>query len=228
MKQVLISEELLRQAIETLDLAQALLEKSNHHMTVLSAYAALRAALEQPAVEPVGELANKWRKLAHQFDAYRMQALWHLKAMTKDPHVHTAKAVEFLSAPPPQPQQSAPVQEPVNIDQIASERYKVVPTHESMFYRWAVVAGDGSQQLYIGREVDCQNMARKFAGTFLDGAYLAASQSAPPADVPMLTEDEIVVALHVALPSLSYDSEDAFINGVRAGEQAVRQKAGLK
>ena len=49
MKQVLISEELLRQAIETLDLAQALLEKSNHHMTVLSAYTALRAALEQPA-----------------------------------------------------------------------------------------------------------------------------------------------------------------------------------
>ena len=51
-------------------------------------------------------------------------------------------------------------------------------------------------------------------------------EAAPPADVPMLTEDEIVVALHVALPSLSYDSEDAFINGVRAGEQAVRQKAG--
>lgn len=55
----------------------------------------------------------------------------------------------------------------------------------------------------------------------------ALAETAPPADVPMLTEDEIVVALHVALPSLSYDSEDAFINGVRAGEQAVRQKAGL-
>ena len=56
----------------------------------------------------------------------------------------------------------------------------------------------------------------------------SAQQPAPPADVPMLTEDEIVVALHVALPSLSYDSEDAFINGMRAGEQAVRQKAGIK
>lgn len=45
--------------------------------------------------------------------------------------------------------------------------------------------------------------------------------------VPLLTDDEIDVALHVALPSLPYDSEDAFINGVRAGEQAVRQKAGI-
>ena len=59
-------------------------------------------------------------------------------------------------------------------------------------------------------------------------AWKAVKAHQPPANVPMLTEDEIVVALHVALPSLPYDSEDAFINGMRAGEQAVRQKAGLK
>lgn len=47
------------------------------------------------------------------------------------------------------------------------------------------------------------------------------------ADVQMLTSEEIVAALHVALPSLSDDSEDAFITGVRVGEKAVRQKAGL-
>jgi hypothetical protein len=61
----------------------------------------------------------------------------------------------------------------VDIDQIASERYKVLPSHDSMFHRWAVVAGDGTQQLYLGSEAECQNMARKFAGAFLDGAYLA-------------------------------------------------------
>lgn len=54
-----------------------------------------------------------------------------------------------------------------------------------------------------------------------------AQQPAPPADVPMLTPEEIDAALHVALPSLSYDSEDAFITGVRVGEKLVRQKAGL-
>ena len=41
---------------------------------------------------------------------------------------------------------------PEAIEQMAVERYKVVPSHESMFHRWAVVAGNGTQQLYIGRE----------------------------------------------------------------------------
>lgn len=57
-------------------------------------------------------------------------------------------------------------------DRIALDRFKVVP-HEGVFHRWAVVAGGGEQKLYIGREVECHNMARKFAGAFLDGAYIA-------------------------------------------------------
>ena len=96
----------------------------------------------------------------------------------------------FIAAPQP-----APVQEPVNIEQIAAERYKVVPTHESMFYRWAVVAGDGSQQLYIGREIECQNMARKFAGAFLDGAYLATRQAQQPAPVQEPSHDVVAGAI---------------------------------
>ena len=65
------------------------------------------------------------------------------------------------------------------IEQMAHERYKVVPSHESMFHRWAVVAGNGTQQLYIGREVECLNLARKFTGAFLDGAFLAMQNTAP-------------------------------------------------
>ena len=68
---------------------------------------------------------------------------------------------------------------PEAIEQMAVERYKVVPSHESMFHRWAVVAGNGTQQLYIGREVECLNMARKFTGAFLDGAFLAMQNTAP-------------------------------------------------
>lgn len=71
------------------------------------------------------------------------------------------------------PKPLKPAQAPVDIEQVASERYKVVPSHDSMFHRWAVVAGNGTQQIYLGREAECQNMARKFAGAFLDGAYLA-------------------------------------------------------
>lgn len=86
------------------------------------------------------------------------------------------------------PQQEA--QEPVAIseaiERMAADRYKVVPSHESMFHRWAVVAGTGTQQLYLGREVECQNMARKFAGAFLDGAFVAMQQAAPqPAPAPL-------------------------------------------
>jgi hypothetical protein len=83
-------------------------------------------------------------------------------------------------------QQAAPKQEaqepteiPEEIERMAADRYKVVPSHESMFHRWAVVAGSGTQQLYLGREVECQNMARKFAGAFLDGAFFAMQQPAP-------------------------------------------------
>ena len=58
-----------------------------------------------------------------------------------------------------------------SIEAIAVDRYKVVPSHESMFYRFAVVSGDGRQQLYLGRKVECTTMARRFSGAFLDGAF---------------------------------------------------------
>ena len=67
-----------------------------------------------------------------------------------------------------------------DIDAMALDRYKVVPSHDSMFHRFAVVAGDGQQQLYVGRETECQNMARKFAGAFLDGAYYQSHIAAAP------------------------------------------------
>lgn len=69
---------------------------------------------------------------------------------------------------------------PEAIEQMAADRYKVVPSHESMFHRWAVVADNGAQQLYIGREGECQNMARKFMGAFLDGAFVAMQNAAAP------------------------------------------------
>ena len=38
------------------------------------------------------------------------------------------------------------------MDAMALARYKVVPSHASMLWSHAVVAGDGVQQLYVGRE----------------------------------------------------------------------------
>lgn len=67
-----------------------------------------------------------------------------------------------------------------DVDAIALSRYKVVSAHESMFHRFAVVAGDGKQQLFLGREVECENMARKFAGAFLGGAFYQANIAPTP------------------------------------------------
>ena len=79
------------------------------------------------------------------------------------------------------PAEGVPEQMPEAIEQMAVDRYKVVPSHESMFHSWAVVAGNGTQQLYIGREVECLNMARKFVGAFLDGAFVAMQNTTPRA-----------------------------------------------
>ena len=79
-----------------------------------------------------------------------------------------------------------------SIEAMAVQRYKVVPAHDSMFYRHAVVAGDGTQQLYIGRETECENIARKFAGAFLDGAYVASLYTHPQPKRQPLTDEKIL------------------------------------
>ena len=83
---------------------------------------------------------------------------------------------------------------PEAIEQMALDRYKVVPSHESMYYRWAVVADNGTQQLYIGREGECKNMARKFMGAFLDGAFVAMQHAAAPQPPEASQLDDINVA----------------------------------
>ena len=99
-------------------------------------------------------------------------------------------ALNMLEAAPQQEAQE-PTEIPEEIERMAADRYKVVPSHESMFHRWAVVAGTGTQQLHLGREVECQNMARKFAGAFLDGAFVTMQSTSPnPAPAPL--SDDVV------------------------------------
>lgn len=74
-----------------------------------------------------------------------------------------------------------------SVERMAADRYRVVSADNSMFYRFAVVAGDGNNQLFIGREIECRNMARKFAGAFLDGAFVAMG-GWEPAQPPAVAE----------------------------------------
>jgi hypothetical protein len=93
-------------------------------------------------------------------------------------------AIRARAAPGKAPADAAPsagaVAGPDDIDAIALTRYNVVHSQDSMFHRFAVGAGDGKQQLYLGREVECENMARKFAGAFLDGAFYQSQIAAAP------------------------------------------------
>jgi hypothetical protein len=103
--------------------------------------------------------------------------------LSRDPCVHANTAIEMIDAILKEHTAAPPVQEPVAweaIEKVAQERYKIVPSDSSMFYRFAVVAGDGNQQLFIGRETECQIMARKFAGAFLDGAFMQERYTTTP------------------------------------------------
>jgi len=131
-----------------------------------------------------------------------------------------------------------------DVDAVALARYKVVPAHESMFHRFAVVAGDGKQQLYLGREIECANMARKFAGAFLDGVFyqsnIAPAQTAPSVleDVARLTtEQEYAIrqgheiaaseAYFGARPKLDTNrNHNIFTAGFERGWDAARKQGG--
>ena len=117
---------------------------------------------------------------------------------------------------------------PQSIEQMAVDRYKVVPSHSSMFYPCAVVAGDGQQQLYIGREVECKNIARKFTGAFLDGAFVAlAAAPQPPEAAPVELPEPVYTMrvrgrMHDYTPTLSaFDLADG--EHELYTEQQVRQ-----
>lgn len=59
------------------------------------------------------------------------------------------------------------------MDIIASNRY-VVKKATSGIWPYAVFAGEGVQQLYCGLRSDCEAVARKLTGAFLDGGFVLA------------------------------------------------------
>lgn len=56
-------------------------------------------ALKQQATTEPDEDDDKWRDVALHFDKHRMQALWHLQAMLKDPEKHADIVRQFLKDP---------------------------------------------------------------------------------------------------------------------------------
>lgn len=75
------------------------------------------------------------------------------------------------------------------MDVIALNRYRTEPT-DSNIWGWCVRAGDGERELYKGRKSDCDAVARKLIGAFLDGAWLVNEKlnAAPPAQAVSVPE----------------------------------------
>lgn len=57
------------------------------------------------------------------------------------------------------------------MDNIASNRYQVRKTDKGIF-PYAIYIGDGEQEVYRGNKSDCEHIARKLVGAFLDGGFV--------------------------------------------------------
>jgi hypothetical protein len=66
------------------------------------------------------------------------------------------------------------------MDVIATSRYQVVASGSGPLSRYYVRAGDGKCELYRGGKSDCEHVARKLAGAFLDGGLTAFGLYAAP------------------------------------------------
>lgn len=73
---------------------------------------------------------------------------------------------------PAQGEQQPPYPHEV-MDVIATSRYQVVASGSGPLSRYSVRAGDGEQELYRGGKSDCEHVARKLVGSFLDGGLTA-------------------------------------------------------
>jgi len=88
------------------------------------------------------------------------------------------RAVELLSRPAQTEQQPPYPHEAMDV--IATSRYQVVASGSGPLSRYYVRAGDGKCELYRGGKSDCEHVARKLAGAFLDGGLTAFGLYAAP------------------------------------------------
>lgn len=71
------------------------------------------------------------------------------------------------------------------VDAVNAARYKIVDSDTSVFGHKAIAIGDGTQQVYHGRNGDCAAVAAQLRRAFADGAFwmyerFAATQQAEP------------------------------------------------
>ena len=110
-----------------------------------------------------------------------------LVAAAEREHLHkSAEAYKSVLETTPHP----PAFDHDAMDVFAANRFHVKPCDKRLF-GWQVTAGDGEQTLYVGRKPDCENVARKLAGAFLDGAFYYSGLANAP-NPPVLSDERIL------------------------------------
>lgn len=173
-----IAEPALQSLRERLQITRANLGHGNHWVEVRATVVEEAIALHYRQAARISELETQHREELRAYEITVANRDARIAELEGQLEAIGAGGVEPLRKPAAAPQ-AVQAAVPEAIEQMAVDRYKVVPSHESMFHRWAVVADNGAQQLYIGREGECQNMARKFMGAFLDGAFVAMQNATP-------------------------------------------------
>ncbi len=95
---ITIERAKLEQALEALDLAQSLLEKSRHHSKIIEAYTAIKQPLEQPVQEPVAFKVIRGELCYKSQDDDQSYGMWcPVTSQTGLPYVD---GTEFYTTPP--------------------------------------------------------------------------------------------------------------------------------
>lgn len=132
------------------------------------------------------ELAALKAPAQNNEDAFRSKTIARLMEMVNE----RDREIATLKARPAQTEQQGYPHE--SMDTIALARYHVGPSGSGTLHRYAVRAGDGECELYRGSKSDCEHVARKLAGAFLNGGLTAIELYAGPIAQPA---DRLVEAL---------------------------------
>jgi hypothetical protein len=113
-----------------------------------------------------------------------VRAAWDsVYSLVQDLATRPAQTEQQLVAVPEdfQPLEQRPIAYPHEaMDKLAADRYRVGAAGAGTLHGFAVRAGDGEQELYRGSKSDCEHVARKLAGAFLDGGFTAFERYAAP------------------------------------------------
>lgn len=195
-------------------------------------YAASAALASAPAAdEPVASrYFDALRKLGFADSNTLRVIFWHQAGDLKwhdGEHYYVPGATAPQPAEPAQPAPQAGVVESQDqMDAIALARFKVLPT-TSGYWGWCIKAGDGEAELYKGHKSDCELVARRMVGAFLDGGHKALGLlAAHPTEQP--SQDAAWQKIGDEVTLILSDPDSELSDGAKRALEWIAEVAGAR